>query len=415
MATFVLVPGAGGEGEYYWRRLVAELEARGHRALAVDIQGDDPALGLPEYAAITDGVIGEHRDVVLVAQSMGGFTAPMLGKRAAVARIVLVNAMIPVPGETPGQWFEVTGADAARRARSEAEGWSLEFADVFLHDLDAEARAEMAGGGREPSSTPFGQPCTFDEWPDVPIHVLAGADDRMFPADFQARVARERLGREVDVLPGGHLNALSRPAELADRLVGYLEDVPFELAAAAAEVRALAGGVRDDQLGAATPCAGWTVRDLLAHLGNLARAFTRTARHEPAGPRPAGPAVLADGWRERLGDDLDALVRAWREPSAWRGESEAGGVTLPSARMAAVALDELVLHGWDLAQATGQEFTVAPGDVTVCTAFASAVASPEGSGSLFGPAAAPGTDPTPLDSLLALAGRTTAWRDTVPA
>ena len=217
MATFVLVPGAGGAGHLYWREAAAELEARGHTAIPVEIEGEDPALGLPEYAAITDEAVGEHREVVLVAQSMGGFTAPMVGKRAALARIVLVNAMIPVPGESPGQWFEVTGSGRARRAANEVAGRSDEFDldEVFLHDVPDDVRAEMADGDREPAGTPFAQPCTFRAWPEVPVHVLVGADDRLFPAEFQVQLARERLGIEADVVPGGHLLAKSRPVEVS--------------------------------------------------------------------------------------------------------------------------------------------------------------------------------------------------------
>jgi pimeloyl-ACP methyl ester carboxylesterase len=227
-ATFVLVPGAGGAGEVYWRDVVAGLEARGHTAIPVEIRGDDPALGLPEYAAITDAAIGEHRDVVLVAQSMGGFTVPMISKRDSLARIVLLNAMVPLPGETPGEWFELTGSGEARRAANDAVGRSNEFdiEEVFLHDIPADLKAEMAEGDREPADTPFGQPCTFEAWPDVPIHVLVAADDRLFPAEFQIRVARERLGLQADVMPGGHLVAKSRPVDLTDRLIAYLGAAP---------------------------------------------------------------------------------------------------------------------------------------------------------------------------------------------
>ncbi len=228
MATFVLIPGAGGAGEVYWRDAAAELTARGHTALAVDFPGDDPAAGLPEYAAIADEAIGEHRSVVLVAQSMGGFTVPMITKRAAVASIVLVNAMIPVPGETPGEWFGNTGSDDARRAANDAAGRSndLDPEIVFFHDVPDHRKADMLAGDRGPVDTPFGQPCTFDAWPDVPIHVLVGADDRLFPAEFQRRIARARLGIEADVLPGGHLVAMSRPGELTQQLIGYLADDP---------------------------------------------------------------------------------------------------------------------------------------------------------------------------------------------
>jgi len=181
---------------------------------------------LPEYASITDEAIGEHRGVVLVAQSMGAFTAPMIARREALDRIVLLNAMIPIPGESPGEWFKVTGAEEARRTANEAAGRSNEFdlVEVFLHDIPDDVKVDMAEGDREPADTPFGQPCTFEAWPDVPIHVLAGADDRLFPAEFQVQVARERLGVEADMMPGGHLVAKSRPVELAQRLVAYLDD-----------------------------------------------------------------------------------------------------------------------------------------------------------------------------------------------
>ncbi|ROS78735.1 alpha/beta fold hydrolase [Cellulomonas sp. PhB143] len=223
MTTFVLIPGAGGAGDVYWREVVAELEARGHTAIPVEIQGDDPRLGLPEYAATVDDAIGEHRDVVLVAQSMGAFTAPMIGRLDAVSRIVLLNAMIPVPGETPGEWWQATGWEAARHEANVRAGRSddLDAEEVFLHDVPEDVKADMAEGDRGPAETPFGQPCTFDTWPQVPLHVLVGADDRMFPAGFQVCVARERLGIDPELVAGGHLLAKSRPVEVAERLVSY--------------------------------------------------------------------------------------------------------------------------------------------------------------------------------------------------
>jgi pimeloyl-ACP methyl ester carboxylesterase len=95
---------------------------------------------------------------------------------------------------------------------------------VLLHDIPEPLKADMAAGDREPVDTPFGQPCTFETWPDVPTHVLVGADDRLFPAEFQRRIAQERLGIESEVMPGGHLVAKSRPAEVAQRLIGYTGD-----------------------------------------------------------------------------------------------------------------------------------------------------------------------------------------------
>lgn len=222
MTTFVLVPGAGGQAAY-WDELVPELARRGHEAVAVDIRQDDPALGLPEYAATVDAAIGGRQDAVLVAQSLAGFVAPLV--RTPVAMLVFVNAMIPLPGETPGEWWGNTGSGYERRAADLAAGRDPEF-DLerhFLHDVPADVKARMyAEPAREPSDTPFGQPCTFERWPDVPIHVVVGRDDRFFPAGFQRRVAKERLGRNVDEVDGGHLVAKSNPAGLAELLTSYV-------------------------------------------------------------------------------------------------------------------------------------------------------------------------------------------------
>jgi pimeloyl-ACP methyl ester carboxylesterase len=225
VSTFVLIPGAGGNASY-WRELVAQLEARGHEAIPVDIPQDDPALGLPEYADLVVAAIGQRADVVLVAQSLGGFTAPMVAERHPVRLIVLLCAMIPVPGERPGEWWDATGFDRARRAADEAAGRDPDF-DLerhFLHDLPDDVRAQMERDPqpRDTADTIWDQPCDIERWPPVATQVIAGRDDRFFPLEFQQRLSRERLGIEPDVVPGGHLLAKSRAAELADQLEAYL-------------------------------------------------------------------------------------------------------------------------------------------------------------------------------------------------
>jgi len=227
MTTFVLIPGAGGNAGF-WSRLVPELERRGHEAIPVDIQEDDPALGLPEYADIVVAAMDGRRDAVLVAQSLGGFTAPMVADRVPVRMIVLLNAMIPLPGETPNEWGDATGSGAARRAADEAAGRDPEF-DLerhFFHDLSDEARAALfANAPRQPSDTVMADTCRFERWPDVPTKVLVADGDRLFPPDFQRRVARERLGMDVDLVPGGHLVAVSNPGAVVERLAGYAAEL----------------------------------------------------------------------------------------------------------------------------------------------------------------------------------------------
>lgn len=220
VSVFVLLPGAGGSA-WYWSRVIPLLQKAGHEAIAVDLPGDDENAGLPEYARLAIAAIGGRRDVVLVAQSLGAFTAPLICSRAAVRELVLLNAMIPDPGETPGAWWEDTGWDEARVNSALTGGYSTEF-DVntyFLHDVPPEVVAAGESHERPEANAVFASVCDFEEWPAIPIRVLAGSGDRFFPLDFQRRIARERLGLELDVLPGGHLTALSNPDGVADYLL----------------------------------------------------------------------------------------------------------------------------------------------------------------------------------------------------
>jgi pimeloyl-ACP methyl ester carboxylesterase len=219
--TFVLIPGAGGVA-WYWHLVVPLLREAGHEAIAVDLPGADPRAGLPEYARLVRAAAEDRPDVLLVAQSLGGFTAPLVAAAVPVAGIVFVNAMIPVPGETPGAWWDNTGQAKARTAAAERAGYSAEFdlETYFLHDVPMEVAAAGEAHQRPESDAVFESVCDFGAWPSVPVKVVAGADDRFFPVDFQRRVARERLGVEADVLPGGHLVALSQPETLARYLLG---------------------------------------------------------------------------------------------------------------------------------------------------------------------------------------------------
>ena len=223
--TFVLLPGAGGAAAWYWHRVVPLLEKAGHEVLAVDLPSDDERSGLRAYAKLVLSAIGKRRNVTLVAQSMGGFTAALVCTRAPkqVKRLVFVNAMIPLPGETAGDWWDDTGSEKARKAAARRGGYGAKFdLTYFFHDVPKRIEREAAAHEHEESAIGFREPATFKSWPDIPIHVVVGKDDRFFPREFQARVARQRLGVTVDEVPGGHLAALSRPRELAKRLLGYV-------------------------------------------------------------------------------------------------------------------------------------------------------------------------------------------------
>jgi pimeloyl-ACP methyl ester carboxylesterase len=220
ISSFVLIPGAGSAA-WYWHRVVPLLQEAGHEAIAVDLPGDDELAGLPEYTHQVVTAIGDRDGVVLVAHSLGGFTAPLVAAKVPVRALVLVNAMIPVPGETPGAWWASTGSLQARTEAAEEGGYRTEFDEAvyFLHDVPPDVVA--AGGQQRPEAgAVFASVCDFDAWPPAPIRVLAGADDRFFPVGFQQKVARDRLGVEADVLPGGHLIALARPSGLTNYLCG---------------------------------------------------------------------------------------------------------------------------------------------------------------------------------------------------
>jgi uncharacterized protein (TIGR03086 family) len=186
----------------------------------------------------------------------------------------------------------------------------------------------------------------------------------------------------------------------------------IDLAPAATQVSRLAAGVGDDQLARPTPCTQWPVAVLLSHLVGLSEAFTAAAEKRPFPGDAAAIPPLPSDWRPRLDANLDAVVAAWRDPAAWDGEASAGGVTMPAEVMGVVALDELVLHGWDLAVATGQEFDVDPADVQACLGFAEAMSQPGDEASregLYGPVVSVPAGAEEFTRLLGYAGRDPGW------
>jgi len=225
--TFVLIPGAGGSA-WYWHLLAPKLRQREHEAVTVSLPAADDTAGLPEYAAAVVGAIGnrEPHRVVLVAQSLAGFTAPLVCQQLPVALLVLLNAMIPNPGERPGEWWTNTSHDEARRQQNRREGRApnarFDPLTDFFHDVPQPVIDDAwAQGEPRQSGAVFASPCSFQTWPAVPTRVLVGRDDRFFPVDFQRRIAHERLGISADDMRGGHLVALSQPDELAERLDAY--------------------------------------------------------------------------------------------------------------------------------------------------------------------------------------------------
>jgi hypothetical protein len=165
--------------------------------------------------------IGDRRDLILVAQSMAGFIAPLVADRVPVDLIVLLAAMVPAPGESGGEWWVNTRHDEARRVAGHGD----DPVELFLHDVPPAVQAESVAHVRNQSGTPFEKPWPLAAWPDVPTRFLLCRDDRFFPAEFQRRVVRERLGIVPDEMDGGHLPALAHPHELVERLEAYRREL----------------------------------------------------------------------------------------------------------------------------------------------------------------------------------------------
>lgn len=226
MTMFVLIHGGGDVG-WSWHLVQAELEARGHRVVAPDLPADDDALTLADYAAAVVDACGpaEGRGIVVVGHSFGGFTAPLVAERMDADALVLLAGMIPAPGEAPDEWWANTGYAAAVEEQAALDGGLTGNEDPlvsFAHDVPRELALNAMSREREhPSSASMAAVWPLDSWPQVPTHLLICRDDRFFPVAFQRRVAAERLGVTPDEIPGSHCVMLSRPVEVAERLIAY--------------------------------------------------------------------------------------------------------------------------------------------------------------------------------------------------
>ena len=179
------------------------------------------------------------------------------------------------------------------------------------------------------------------------------------------------------------------------------------------QLGALLRAIPDGALGGPTPCTESTVGDLIDHVGSFATAFTAAARKEDLGGRPPKPAAanLGDDWRTRIPAQLDELAAAWQEPGAWEGMTKAGGLDLPGEVAGVIAIDEVVLHGWDLAVATGQPWEVDPALVEAAYGFVRSVADEGGPrDGLFGPPVEVPGDAPLFDRTLGLSGRDPGWK-----
>ena len=223
MAVFVLIPGAGSDPRVYGATIEA-LGELGHEGLAPPLPLHDQDARPSDHADAIVGALPRDAELIVVAHSLGAFAGPLVAARVPVAQLLLLAPMIPRPGESAGEWWTNTGhedAIAELIARHGQMGaWDADaMAEVFLHDVDPVVAQENERFAGIPGRGMFAEPWPLEAWPDVPTRVLVPRGDRLFPREFQRRIAHQRLGLEIDEMAGGHVPMLSRPRELAQRLV----------------------------------------------------------------------------------------------------------------------------------------------------------------------------------------------------
>ena len=212
MATFALIHGGGGSA-WDWHMVAPELGERGHEPVAVDLPCEDETAGWWDYVDTVVDTVGDRpRPLLVVGHSLGCFTAPLVCERIPVDLLVFIAGMIPAPRELFNDWWTNTGYEESG------------LDNVFYHDVPPELAAEAQTKERNESSAALQQPWPLETWPEVPTRYLLCRDDRMFPAEWARRHARERLGIEADEMDGGHYITLSRPTELTNRLEKYLTE-----------------------------------------------------------------------------------------------------------------------------------------------------------------------------------------------
>ena len=215
MATYVIVHGAGDSGSN-WELVATELRERDHDVVAPDLPADDESAGLSDYVDTVVEAIGDRTDLIVVAHSLGGFTAPLVCARVPVALLVLVAAMVPSPGEKAGEWWTNTG----HARRSTRAGTTTRSGCSFMTRRPS-WQPRRSRTGRDQAATPMLEPWPLDAWPDVTTRYLLCRDDRFLPAEWTRRMVRERLGVEADEIDGAHMPYVSRPRALAERLEEY--------------------------------------------------------------------------------------------------------------------------------------------------------------------------------------------------
>ncbi|GAA3628380.1 alpha/beta fold hydrolase [Lentzea roselyniae] len=208
MTTFAIVHGAGDVG-WSWHLVAEALQAEGHTVIAPDLPTEDESKDLTDWASTVVDALPSTSDVVVVGHSFGGLVAPLVAAEINASALVLVTAMLPRPGEAPGDWWTNTGYTDS----------GLE--DQFWHDVPPHLAEESQKRERDMSETAMSKPWPLDAMPAVPTHFILCTEDRFFTPEFMRRVVADRLGVESVELAAGHCAQLSKPTELAALLATY--------------------------------------------------------------------------------------------------------------------------------------------------------------------------------------------------
>jgi pimeloyl-ACP methyl ester carboxylesterase len=229
VSTFCLVHGAW-HGAWCWERLVPELHALGHRAIAVDLPCEDTSVDFSGYARVVESALADEDDVVLVGHSLGGLTIPLVAAERPVRHLVFLCALIPVPGKAFREQF-ATDPDILRPELSDhverdpergLSWWSdpgKAIASLYQDCTPADGRWAVAQL-RPQATAPHVERCPLDVLPQCERTYVVGRDDRAVNPDWSRRAAGERLGVAAVELEGGHSPFLARPAQLARVLAG---------------------------------------------------------------------------------------------------------------------------------------------------------------------------------------------------
>jgi len=212
LTAFAVAHGAG-DVAWSWHLVGERLAERGHEMIAVDLPCEDDQAKFSDYADTIVEALGDRDDVVVVGHSLGAYPATLVAERLDAKSLVLVSGMVPRPGESASEWWANTGY-------ADLPAFDGDDTALFLHDVEPGLAAEALRRSRDQSGTAMEEPWPLDSWPDVPTRYLALTDDRCFPAHWSSAMVRDRLGIEAEEMGGSHCVFLSRPEELAERLLG---------------------------------------------------------------------------------------------------------------------------------------------------------------------------------------------------